>query len=107
MINRLKRRIILWAITGNAPREKWREPEILSAMAVSESDPVLNAVLALLQDRIDQAVNQVSRPDLALQPEAVIHVAGGLEWLREFGEYVEQTRQLANTRLANGEEDGG
>ena len=51
---------------------------------VNENHPVWRAVHQLLQDEIDNAVSQVSSPEAAVNPGAMAHTAGGVEWLRHF-----------------------
>jgi len=50
--------------------------------SLADEHPAWKAVLSILDREIENAIAQVSMPDLADKPGPMAHVAGGIEWLR-------------------------
>jgi hypothetical protein len=75
------------------------EAEVMAALAMPAEHPMWRAVLAILDERVEQAVGQVSAPELAGEP-ALLHTAGGIEWLRDLRETLEGARGQALAKVA-------
>ena len=67
-----------------AAARRMSEAELKMAFGASEEAPLWRAIHQVLGETIENAADQVGRPDLAERPGALAHTAGGLEWLRRF-----------------------
>lgn len=77
------------------------EPDLFDALSqLHDAHPVLLAVRQILTEHIENAMFQVSRPELAESPGALAHTAGGLEWLRFLAQDFEDVR-LGNRATRN------
>lgn len=78
-IERWLRKICTPAATA-AP--KMGDEALKMAFGAAEGNPLWAAIMQVLGEKIENAADQVGRPDLAERPGAIAHTAGGLEWLR-------------------------
>lgn len=78
-IERWLRRVLPPAATA-AP--KMGEEALKMAFGAAEGSPLWGAIMQVLGEKIENAADQVGRPDLSERPGALAHTAGGLEWLR-------------------------
>jgi hypothetical protein len=73
-----------------------------------EGHPVLLAIRQILTEHVENAMSQVSRPELAESPGALAHTAGGLEWLRFLAQDFEDVRAgLRATRRSAAQPEEG
>ena len=69
------------------------DTELFEALsALHDAHPVLLAIRQMFTEHIENAMGQVSRPELAESPGALAHTAGGLEWLRFLAQDFEDVR---------------
>ena len=61
--------------------------------AMPDEHPAWRGILHLVDREIENAIAQVSMPELAERPGAMAHVAGGIEWLRSFRYRLEAVRE--------------
>lgn len=67
--------------------------ELFDALSqLHDAHPVLIGIRQVFTEHIENAMFQVSRPELAESPGALTHTAGGLEWLRFLAQDFEDVR---------------
>jgi len=76
------------------------EGELAAAFAVPADNALWLAVNQVLRGYLENAKSQVSLPENALQPGALTHVAGGMEWMAYIQAELHWRWQQANGRYA-------
>lgn len=59
---------------------------------LTDTHPAWIALNQVLQEQLDNAISQVSSPQMATEPGAMAHTAGGIEWLRALQLALEEAR---------------
>lgn len=73
--------------------EPMDEVRLCMALGVlTDTNPAWLALNQVLQEQIENAISQVSAPQMATEPGALAHTAGGIEWLRAFQLALEEAR---------------